>query len=317
MTSGTQEVTTSVASVDYPRIAVVVLLLAVDLALVGAMSASATAYGPYNGDWNGASEFRGLAGEAAESHLATSSEPYERLPPGRTTAVVLAPESPEAASVDRVRQFVARGGTLVVAGDRADGTNAYLDAIGARARIDGAALRDDAANDRGPRTPIATNVSEHELTRDVTRVALNDATAVESDGATVLINSSDVAYLDENGNGAVDDEEAFGRLPVATVEDVGDGRVVVVSDPDVFTNDVLDRADNRAFARALLADSDEVILDYGTATSIPPLAYALRPLRSAPALPVAAGLAGLGVVGLLARRDRLAARFEGARRRED
>jgi len=295
------------ASIDYPRVAVVVVLLAVNLALVGALTTSSAAYGPYNPDWDGADTLRTTASEEADVRLAVSTETYTDVPPAGATAFVLAPEAPSEEAAARVQSFVARGGTLVVAGEDANATNGYLDAVGASARVDGRQVRDDQNNYRAPQLPVATNVTEHDLAAGVESLTLNDGTVVEPRGATPLVNTSGVAYVDADGNGTLDATDPFGTFPVATVEPEGSGRIVTVSDPSVFTNAMLDRAGNEAFLRALLNGQSTVLVDYSHRSSLPPLVYALLAVRASPPLQAAVGVAAFGILALYANRRRIAA----------
>jgi len=298
---------------DIPRVAVVVLLVAVNLALVGAMATSSAPYGPYNSVWDGADTLRAAAGESAAVDLATTTERYGGLSAERSLAVVLAPGDPTDEAAARVQSFVSRGGTLVVAGESPNATDPYLDAVGSSVRVDGRQLRDDQNNYRGPRLPVATNVSDHDLTEGVDSVTLNDGTALNASGGrsfdesdvTPLINSSTIAYLDSNGNGTFDAGEPFGSLPVATVEPEGEGHIVVVSDPSVFTNAMLDRDGNRAFLAALLDGREQVLLDYSQHTSLPPLVYALITVRTSSTLQLLVSALAFGAFGIYVNRERV------------
>lgn len=291
-------------SPDYPRLAVVVVLVAVNLALVAALSTSGAAYGPYNDDWDGAGTLRDTASESADTHLAITARPYQDVGAGESLAVALAPSAPASGAAASVRGYLARGGTLVVAGQNATRTNAYLAAVGASARVDGRPLRDERNNYRAEHLPIAGNVTDHPLTGDAESLTLNSATAVRPRGATPLANTSAVAYLDANGNGSLDESDPLGPFPVATVESVGTGRVVVVSDPSVFTNAMLEREGNRAFLAALLDGRSDVVLDYQSGP-LPPLVYGLLAVRASPLVQFVVGVATFAGFALWVVRDRI------------
>ncbi|QLH76857.1 DUF4350 domain-containing protein [Halosimplex rubrum] len=305
---------------DYPRVAVLVLLVAVNLALVGAMTTSSAAYGPYNGEWDGADTLRTSASESAEVDLATTTDRYGELSAGESLAVVLAPSEPTDGEAAQVQSFVSRGGTLVVAGESPNATDPYLDAVGSSVRVNGTQLRDDQNNYRGPQLPVANNVSDHNLTEGVESVTLNDGTALEPSDApsfnesdvTPLINSSTVAYLDSNGNETYDTGEPFGSLPVATVEPEGEGHIVAVSDPSAFTNAMLDREGNQAFLAALLDGREHVLLDYSQHSSLPPLVYALITVRTNAPLQLLVSVLAFGAFGTYVNRGRLFAAAESA-----
>lgn len=298
--------------VEYPRVLLVALVVAVLVGVVVAGFTSGTAFGAYNPAWDGASDLRSLAeSQGAEPQVLLNTSAYARAGNG-TVAVVLSPETGYNASERaRIREFLERGGTLVVAEDFGPQGNALLQSVGATARVNGTLLRDERTHYRAPELPLAEPVEASNdtsptgrYTEGVDTLTLNYGTAVEPGNATVLARASGFAYLDSNGNGQPDDAEPLREYPVATVESVGEGRVVVVSDPSLFVNAMLDREGNRAFVANVLA-ADRVLLDYSHAGSQPPFAALLLRLR-ANALAQAAAVA-LFVAGVLVGSRLLAA----------
>jgi hypothetical protein len=122
---------------------------------------------------------------------------------------------------------------------------------------------------------------------------LNGATAIDANGSTVLATSSRFGYLDRNGTGELSPGDELGTYPVVTVESVGDGRVIAVSDPSLFINTMVTQPDNEAFATALLETREQTLLDYSRAGELPPLAVALLAIRSSAVAQM--GLVGIGV----------------------
>ena len=214
-----------------------------------------------------------------------------------SVAVVLSPDTAYTANESaRVRRFVERGGTLVVAEDFGANGNALLAAVGADARVDGRIVRDEREYYREPAMPVASNVTNRSAV-GADRLTLNYGTVVRPGDAEVLVRTSEFAYLDANRNERLDDAESLASRPVVTRERVGNGTVVVVSDPSVLINAMLDRPGNRAFARALFDGHDRVLLDYSHAPSLPPLALAVLVLRESALAQVLVGglvLAGIG-----------------------
>lgn len=304
---------------SYPQLVLVVLAAAVAAATLVAAATSGAAFGAYNPGWDGTSELRGEADAAgAETVVVDNASRYESLPANDTVAFVLAPDErygPDDA--DRVREFVEHGGTLVVADDVPARTNPLLADLGVTARIDGAPLRDERNYYRSPAMPRATNATGHPLVERVDAVTLNHGTALEPGNATVVVGSSEYAYLDRNRNEELDDAERLAERPVVTVESIGDGRVIATSDPSMLINVMIERADNRAFAAALVAGQERVVLDVSHAEDLPPLVAATLALRNSPALQLLAGGAGIAAVaawqtGLLgAARRRVESRVSG------
>jgi hypothetical protein len=286
---------------DVPRVLLAALVVATLLGLVVAASTSSAAFGLYNPNFEGTSELRSVADEAdTETTVIQNTSGYRTADPG-TVALVLAPDrgytERELASM---RGYLNRGGTLVVAEDVGTTGNDLLDGLGASARVNGTLLRDERHNYQSPALPVARNVTDNQtLTRGVGSLTLNYGSTVEpGDGnVTVLVRSSEFAYLDRNGNAELDENERLDSRPVATVEPVGQGRVVVVSDPSVFINAMLERSGNRRFARNLAGEGDRLLLDFSHTADLPPLALALVTVRNVPLLQTLVGGLAVGLVG--------------------
>lgn len=292
---------------DWPR--VLLVSLAVTLALgIGVVAAtSSTAFGPYNPSWDGATDLRERveADPGTESELLRETDRYDDLDANATVAFVIAPDDPyEGEDADRVRRFVERGGTLVVLENFGTSGNALLADVDAQARTDGRLLRDERHHYRGPPMPIATGVENHTYTEGVDRLTLNYATAVDPGNATVLVRTSEYAYLGDEDDelDELDEDDELAAYPVATVEDVGDGRVIVVGDPSVTINAMLDQPDNEAFLRGLAADEERAVFDLSHAGGLPPLAAAALTLRETPLLQVVVGALSIGLVAAVSRR---------------
>ncbi|WP_137286106.1 DUF4350 domain-containing protein [Halorussus salinisoli] len=306
---------------DWPRVVLVALVVATAAVGVTVATTSDAAFGAYNYGWDGGSALRTQAeAVGSEPQVVRNADAYRSASPNDTVAVVLSPDDayrPDETAA--VAEFVARGGTLVVADDYGPRANSLLSAVGASARINRTPVRDERHNYRDPSLPVATNTSDHRLVRRVSALTLNHGTVVRPNGATILVNTSEYAYLDRNRNATLDGAETLERRPVATVERVGSGRVVVVGDSGVFVNSMLDRSDNRAFARTLLGTGDRVLLDHIHSAEVPPLVAAILALRSSPLAQVGLGALGLALVGLWTRSGegvvaRMARRFRRLRR---
>lgn len=281
---------------NWPRVLLVALActLAVSLGVVSATST--TTFGPYNPSWDGASELRGqVDGDSGiDGEFVTDTDRYLSVDPEQTVAFVIAPDDTYgSAESEQVRQFVADGGTLVVLENFGASGEALLADIGAEARLDGDLLRDERNNFEAPLLPIATGVTNHSLTEGVGQVTLNYATAVQPGNATVLVRTSEFAYLVESEDEELDDDDELEAYPVATVEAAGDGRVVVVGDPSISINAMLDQPDNAAFLRGLYERSELALFDISNTEGLPPLTDALITLRGSPLLQAVLGLVGV------------------------
>lgn len=278
-----------------PRAVLLVVAAATAVALAAGATTSTAGFGAYNPRWDGASDLWAVADAAgADARVTVAVADYATVEPSGTVAVVLSPDRPYGpAAAARIREFVRDGGTLVVAEDFGPHGNALLAAVGADARVDGRLLRDERHAFRSPAMPVAATLSDHPLTAGVDRLVLNHATAVRPGDATVLASTSGFAYRDGDRDGVPDRDERPGPYPVATVERVGEGRVVVLGDPSLLVNAMLDRPGNRRLATNLLADADRVLVDSSRGERPPPLSRALLGLRRSPLAAAAVGTAAV------------------------
>lgn len=300
---------------DYPQLVLVAVAGTVALALAVAAFTSGASFGAYNPQWDGASDLRAQADAVgADAVIARDVARYDAadVDAADSVAVVLSPETGYTRNESaRVRRFVEAGGTLVVAEDVGPHGNALLADVGADARVDGRPVRDEREYYREPAMPVATNVT-NETFVGTDRLTLNYGTVVRPGGARVLVRTSPFAYVDANRNDALDDGESLASMPVVTTERVGNGTVVVVSDPSALINAMLDRDGNRAYVRAQFRGHETVLLDYSHAERLPPLAAALLVVRESAVLQVLIGAGLVGAVGLWARWPAMRGRGVGA-----
>lgn len=287
-----------------PELLLGAFAVAVLVSLAVAASTSTAAFGLYNDRWDGSAQLRGLAtDEGASVVVASNASAYDRVDPASSVAVVLSPAAPYGPrATGQVRAFVRAGGTLVVAEDYRPHANPLLAGVNASIRVDGTPVRDTRQYYRTPAFPETRTTNATMLGDDVETVVFNHGTAVDPGTGTVLLETSSYAYRDVDGTGTLDQQETMRALPVAATERVGDGRVVVVGDPSVFVNAMLERADNRAFARQVVG-GDTVLLDHSHAGAVPPLVQAVLTLRRVPALQFVAGVAVVALIVGLARLD--------------
>lgn len=286
----------SLADLGYHRVLLAVLVVALVVTSLYAGATTTTAFGVYTQSWDGASELRQL-GDQTDTPTRILRDTTGYPADGTSTlAVVLSPAEPYTPTErQRLAEFVESGGTLVIAEDFRPHSNGLLAAIDAQSRFDGHIVRDERYYASSPAFPVATNLSDHPLTAGSDQLTLNHGTVLDpAANATVLANTSEYAYLDTNRNAELDQNESLATHAIVATESVGDGRVVLVSDPSMFINAMLDEPGNRAFARNLVTSADRVLVDTThTAGQLPPLRYALLTLRDSSILAFLVG--GLAV----------------------
>lgn len=292
---------------DTPKLFAAVLGVTVLAVGIWGASTSIPAFGVYNPTWEGSSDLRQEAdATGAEQEIAVDVETYSTVDADETIAVILAPTEPYTDEESaKIRQFIERGGTVLVAAEVGTNANPLLRSIGASTRIDGRPVRDERNYYRSPNLTVATDVASTELTGGTESLTLNHGTVLRPNGATAIVNTSSFAYVDANRNATLDETESLGQYSVVTTERIGDGRVIAVSDPSVFINAMLDREGNHAFVEALFSGASTVLFDYSHRSSVPPFVRAVLAFRRSPLLQVAIGLAFVGAVALVS--DRLSA----------
>ena len=295
------------STIQIPHLVLIALVTAVAVVIFSAGATTSASLNPFNSGWDGVSVLQDEASElGTDSRLVTNTDQYGSASPEDSVAFILAPDQAYAADEKRdVETFVRNGGTLVVAEDFGSQGNDILSSIeGVDARFDGRLLRDERYNYRSPAMPIADNGSETVATDSETRLTLNHGTAVDSNGATVGLTTSRVAYLDENRNGDFDQNESIGSFPVVTLERIGGGRVIAVGDPSVFLNTMLDRQDNLVFARNIVRGRHVLIDVSHSESSPPPVAYIVSIVRDSRPIQGIVGVMGVAVILLFARVQR-------------
>lgn len=295
------------AQLDWPQVVLLALAVVLVLSLLVAASTSTSAFGSYNSAWDGATDLRGMATDSgADARVVTNVSAYPTTDANGTVAVVLAPQEPYTdAETARLRTFIENGGTLVVAEDFGEPGSALLADLGTSMRVTGASLRDERYYYQGPALPEARNTSAELEQAGVESITLNHPSTLRAGAgeAEVLVLSSEYAYVDQNRNEELDENETLTAQPIVARESIGAGQVIAVSDPSLFLNAMLERQDNTAFVEWLFTDSEVVLLDYSHAGGQPPLIALLMWLRGSPPVQVTLGLLGIGGVLVWQRRD--------------
>ena len=286
-----------------PQLVFSLLVLAVVGALVFGVVSAGGAFGAFNPTWEGTSELRTGVEHGATSEVVLSMDGYATATPSETIVLILSPDERYTPSeIAQIQQFLFDGGTIVVADSFGPHANPLLSDLGASARLDGAVLRDEIDYADAPTFPIAPNITAHPYTDGVDELTLNYGTAVTPRNADVLAQSSSFAYLDQSQSGNLTDGDPLGPHAVVTVETIGAGQVVTVSDPSLFINTMLSEPDNEAFATALIGSHEHLVLDYSHRDSTSPATTALVQLRQTPLLQGVTGLLAVGAVLLWHRR---------------
>jgi hypothetical protein len=166
-----------------------------------------------------------------------------------------------------VLAFLNRGGRVVVMDDfgRSD---SLLSAIGSPVIIDPVPMCQYDNYYVNQSFPIITNFSSSAYFDNVSSIVMNHPAVLNVSGGDVLATTSSMAWLDYNDDSVLDNNESVGTYPViASAEFNGAGQLIVISDPDIIINGMLDKGSNQAFMSNLLSGVVWVDVSHGRGLS--------------------------------------------------
>ncbi len=161
-----------------------------------------------------------------------------------------------------LKSFVTGGGRLVMADDYGFG-NQVLEYLGLTARFSGQPMLDPLHCYKNRRLPVIYQLKKDSLTADVSSLTLNHATCLEDVAEKdVLAVSSSFSFLDSDEDEKWDRGEKNGPLPVMSKHALGQGTVVLISDPSIFINSMEGMDGNHQLLVNLVKSSNEqVVID--------------------------------------------------------
>ncbi|NJE49419.1 DUF4350 domain-containing protein [Thermococcus sp. 9N3] len=162
--------------------------------------------------------------------------PYSSFSEGNATLVMIEPDvSLGAGELEVLRSFIEKGGTLLLATD-SDVGNSILRELSLKQRVSREkALTITFLNG----LPVTREVSGS-LARGVPFVALREPSVILGAQNPILFTSNATMF-----------RGSYGRFPLADEVPHGKGRIIIISDPGIFTNALFD--ENEPFLRNLIA----------------------------------------------------------------
>jgi hypothetical protein len=212
-------------------------------------------FSTYNTAWNGASDAKALA--SSDGYTTRSVFALSEIGSGDGVLFMLNPNSSvsfSASDASTLQSFVKNGGVLVLANDFGNG-NAALSGLGvSAARFNGSLLEDNVSKGVDAAHPLITDVNASGITAGVHELYFNYGTALDVSGTnvTVLARSAPTSYLSTSASANL--SATTGAHPVLATFTYGDGRIVLLSDPSVFINDMLGQADNQQLLTSMFAN---------------------------------------------------------------
>jgi hypothetical protein len=218
------------------------------------------AYHPLNLDWNGCSKVAN-----ATLNLTLLFSYRIPLPNQPSLLTIIGPST--AFTNDEtagIRSFLEAGGTVLLADDFGTG-NTLLTGLNVSARFSGKPLADLFYYSKVPSFPLISKFSLSPITENIATIVLNRPSYVNitnSSRVTKLASSSPFSFVDLNGNGRPSPNETINSYPVMVDTQIGSGWLILVSDPSMFVNEMIDLYDNmKLFQNLLKMGGDSLIFD--------------------------------------------------------
>ena len=161
--------------------------------------------------------------------------------------------------VTLINQYIESGGTLVLLDDFSPYANYLLSKMGLNIRLNNnGVLIDPLYYYRDPHLPRVRGT----LGNKSYTLVLNYASVINGsfDNNSIIIFSSPFSYLDLDNSGTWDPNEPFGPFAIGIRIVLGNGVLIVISDPSLWLNSMIGLNDNQRFAKDLFGDK-EVYID--------------------------------------------------------
>jgi len=178
--------------------------------------------------------------------------------PGSKALIILSPSIPFTSSeIEAIKNFLQNGGLLIVADDFGL-SNTLLEGLGITARFNNSLLRDPLFMEKSSSLPKIT-VKELKAW-NISTITFNYATVIDGLQLKPLASSSSFSYLDLNLNGKWDPEEPKGPFPVIAEIPYGSGLIIMLSDPSIMINSMINMEDNQKLLKNIINER-KVFLD--------------------------------------------------------
>jgi hypothetical protein len=215
-----------------------------------------------NPAWNGCSElgaeyYEGgslvpnykLAGTGEEVTIAQKDITEYDLRPSGSVIVILRPvEDFTGDEIAYLRDYLSNGGTLLLADDFGTG-NSLLEGLECNSRFSNKLFISLAFN-KDPKFSVTIDIASP-FDTNVSHILLNHPSTLTVGDNTTVYGNTPMGWLDDDKDYRMDEEEQRAVFPILAVEKYNRGKVILLSDPSVLINSMLDKADNRNFVQNL------------------------------------------------------------------
>ena len=237
-------------------------LLLLTIILVSLMTAVVWFF-PLNDDFRTSNPFWNGTKDIESGYAFTSLESLSGLPvSAHDTVLVIIPYLRfSATDLAAVSSFITGGGTVIVADDYGYG-NQITEFLGLRARFSGQPLLDPVVNYKNQWFPRILHLRASSLTTGINELVLNHATALsEIEAGEILAQSSIFSFLDTDDDQTQPADEPAGLLPVISRHSLGQGNIILISDPSLFINSMGPIGDNDRLVQNIAAAGSTILID--------------------------------------------------------
>jgi hypothetical protein len=234
-------------------------LIPIVLAIVLVVSLLAVWYYPTiqsymesNRMWNGIKDFSNtFETQNIESFNGLSNKPEDEV------LVSIPYEEYSTDDLYEMGSFLNNGHTILLMDDFGYG-NTLLAYLGATIRFSHELLLDPLFCYKNPAMPRITDFAPEIIENNIDVIVLNHASTLDNvTSAEKLAWSSGDSFLDSDNNGVYSDGETKGPFAIAAEIQVGQGHLLLMSDPSIMINAMVERDDNYGFIRYLTSFKEE------------------------------------------------------------
>ena len=200
-------------------------------------------YNPENPKWNG---LKTLKQQTNATEITDIEQLKQIINPKQTTILILGPDKPfTAEEAQTIKEILEKGATILIADDFGQ-ANTLLEQLEIPCKFTQKMLIDPIFYYKDPKLPIIFHIKNTTWTTNTKELILNYATTlnITSPKIEILANSSETSYLDINMNEQQDPEDPIGPQPILAQTTIGEGNLILLSDPSIFINVMINKANN-------------------------------------------------------------------------
>ena len=223
------------------------------------MMPSTDNYNPENPFWNGLKNLKNITNA---TQITSTTQLKQIIDPKHTAILILGPEKPfTPQETQTIKEILEKGATILVADDFGQ-ANTLLKQLQIQCKFTQHLLVDPVFYYKNRKLPKIFHIKNTTWTKNVEELTLNYATTlnITSTEIEILANSSEYSYIDINMNDQWDQGEPKGSQPILAQTRIGKGNLILLSDPSIFINSMINKSDNTQLLKNI-AKGKTVYLD--------------------------------------------------------